>query len=84
MGWNQLEIVGDHPFVRGVRDGDYVYFLHSYHADDERCAVALCDYGERFPAVVARGNVMGTQFHPEKSQTTGALLLDNFLAIAGR
>jgi glutamine amidotransferase len=84
MGWNQLEIVGDHPFVRGVRDGDYVYFLHSYHADDASSAVAVCDYGERFPAVVARDNVMGTQFHPEKSQATGAVLLDNFLALAGR
>lgn len=84
MGWNQLEIVGDHPFVRGIRNGDYVYFLHSYHADDERSAVALCDYGEPFPAIVARENIMGTQFHPEKSQATGAVLLDNFLAIAGR
>lgn len=84
MGWNQLKVVDDHPFVRGVRNGDYVYFLHSYHADDASSAVAVCDYGERFPAVVARGNVMGTQFHPEKSQATGAVLLDNFLAIAGR
>lgn len=81
MGWNQLEIVREHPFTRGIESGDYVYFLHSYHADSAENALAVCDYGERFPAVVAHENVMGTQFHPEKSQATGAILLDNFLAI---
>jgi glutamine amidotransferase len=83
MGWNQLELVAEHPFVAGVTSGEYVYFLHSYHADSDEAAVAACEYGERFPAIVARHNVMGTQFHPEKSQTTGARLIDNFLTIAG-
>lgn len=82
MGWNQLEIVGTHPFVESVAEGSYAYFLHSYYAGVTAATVAACEYGERFAAIVAQGNVMGTQFHPEKSQSTGALLLDNFLRIA--
>jgi len=82
MGWNQLDIVGSHPFVEGIAGGAYAYFLHSYCAGVTDATVAACEYGERFAAIVASGNVMGTQFHPEKSQTTGARLLDNFLRIA--
>jgi glutamine amidotransferase len=82
MGWNQLEIVRRHPFVEGIASGSYAYFLHSYRAGVTGATVAACEYGERFAAIVAQGNVMGTQFHPEKSQATGALLLDNFLRIA--
>lgn len=82
MGWNQLEIVRRHPFIEGVASGSYAYFLHSYRAGVTGATVAACEYGERFAAIVAQGNVMGTQFHPEKSQATGALLLDNFLRIA--
>jgi len=81
MGWNQLEIVGKHSFVDGVAEGSYAYFLHSYCAGVTDATVAACEYGERFAAVVARDHVMGTQFHPEKSQSTGALLLDNFLRL---
>ncbi|MBD5604673.1 MAG: imidazole glycerol phosphate synthase subunit HisH, partial [Candidatus Eremiobacteraeota bacterium] len=81
MGWNELELVREHPFVRGLAAGAYAYFLHSYRAPvDERTLVAAT-HGERFSAIAARDNVMATQFHPEKSQTTGALLLDNFIAI---
>jgi glutamine amidotransferase len=82
MGWNQLEVLAPHPFVKGVEDGAYAYFLHSFRADVSADTVAASEHGERFAAIVARGNVMGTQFHPEKSQTTGARLLDNFLQIA--
>lgn len=82
MGWNQLEIVGDHPFLEGIHDGDFVYFLHSYRADVGPETVAACTYGDRFSAIAASGNVMATQFHPEKSQHVGAKLLDNFLRIA--
>jgi len=81
MGWNQLELLAAHPFVENVADGSYVYFLHSYQAGVGPATVAACEYGDRFAAIVAQDNVMGTQFHPEKSQTTGALLLDNFLRI---
>lgn len=82
MGWNQLEILRPHPFLSGVRAGDYAYFLHSYRAPIVEQTLAACSYGEQFSAVVARGNIMGTQFHPEKSQHTGALLLDNFVKLA--
>ena len=82
MGWNSLELVAAHPFVRGLRAGAYAYFLHSYCAPVDAYTLAATEHGERFAAIVARDNVMATQFHPEKSQTTGALLLDNFIAIA--
>ena len=82
MGWNRLEPVREHPFVAGIGNQAYAYFLHSYRAPVGEETVAAATHGERFSAVVARGNVMGTQFHPEKSQATGARLLENFLAIA--
>jgi len=82
MGWNQLELCKPHRFVDGLDDGAYAYFLHGYRAGVGEETVASSEHGERFSAIVARGNVMGTQFHPEKSQKTGALLLDNFLRIA--
>ena len=81
MGWNALEPLHPHPFAASLRAGDYVYFLHSYRAPVGPETVAAVTYGERFSAIVARDNVMGTQFHPEKSQRVGALLLDGFLCI---
>ncbi|MBV9439947.1 MAG: imidazole glycerol phosphate synthase subunit HisH [Candidatus Eremiobacteraeota bacterium] len=82
MGWNELAVEGAHPFADGLRSGDWAYFLHSYCVDTSPATVASCEYGQRFAAIVARDNVMATQFHPEKSRTTGARLLDNFLRIA--
>jgi len=90
MGWNELEVVRDHPLVTGVDggrggsvDGDYAYFVHSYYADptDDHAIVAETEYGVRFPAVVANedGTVFGTQFHPEKSGETGLTILKNFV-----
>lgn len=81
MGWNDLRIEREHPFVAGLHGGEYAYFLHSYRVADSDATVASTDYGGRFAAIVARDNVMATQFHPEKSQRTGAVLLDNFLAL---
>ena len=81
MGWNDLRIDRAHPFVAGLHGGEFAYFLHSYRVADSDATVASADYGGRFAAVVARENVMATQFHPEKSQRTGAVLLDNFLAL---
>lgn len=82
MGWNELSVERDHPLVEGV-DGEYAYFVHSYYAkpDDETAVVATTDYGVTFPAVVSneRGNVFGTQFHPEKSGETGLRILKNFV-----
>ena len=81
MGWNSLELVAEHPFVRGVAPDAYAYFLHSYRAPVDAHTLAATEHGERFAAIVARDNVMATQFHPEKSQTTGAQLLENFIAL---
>ncbi|MFB6153948.1 MAG: imidazole glycerol phosphate synthase subunit HisH [Halodesulfurarchaeum sp.] len=85
MGWNRLEVVRSHPLVTGV-DGEYAYFVHSYYADpaDSGSVVATSEHGVTFPAVVAseRGNVFGTQFHPEKSGETGLQILRNFVEIA--
>ena len=81
MGWNRLETTSDHPFVAGLADGEYAYFMHSYRAAVGPATAAITEHGERFSSVVAQRNVMGTQFHPEKSQSTGATLLRNFLAI---
>jgi glutamine amidotransferase len=82
MGWNDLVIERTHPFVEGLSSGAWAYFLHSYRVAVTDALVASCEYGERFAAIVARGNVMATQFHPEKSRTAGGRLLDNFLQIA--
>jgi glutamine amidotransferase len=82
MGWNELWIEQPHPFIAGLQGGDYAYFLHSYRVSDGPDVVASTEYGERFAAIVARDNVMATQFHPEKSARTGGMLLDNFLRIA--
>jgi glutamine amidotransferase len=82
MGWNQLELTAAHPFVRDIVPGSYAYFLHSYRAQVAATTIAAAEHGERFSAIEARDNVMATQFHPEKSGPTGAVLLDNFIAIA--
>jgi len=81
MGWNQLTNHGASPLLRGVPDGSYAYFVHSYYAETNAPAMILAstDYGVRFPAVVAQGKVYGAQFHPEKSQHTGLKLLANFM-----
>jgi len=81
MGWNALEVLQAHPFVAGIGPEDRAYFLHSYRAELGPHVVAACTHGETFAAIAARGGVMATQFHPEKSSRTGARLLDNFLAI---
>lgn len=80
MGWNQLEMVGEHAALANVASGEYVYFLHSYRVPVCDETIAAATHGERFSAVVARGNVLATQFHPEKSQGTGGKILDGFLA----
>lgn len=82
VGWNQLEPLYPHPFLEGIDQGAYVYFLHSYRAPVVESAIAAATHGERFSAIVARDNVLGTQFHPEKSRLAGARLLDNFIRFA--
>lgn len=82
MGWNDLEIMADHPVLAGLRDGDHAYFVHSYgfRAADAGAVKARVDYGGPLTAVVGRDNLIGTQFHPEKSQATGLRMIANFLS----
>ena len=80
MGWNELKIVQEHPFVKGV-DGLHAYFVHSYYAvpDDNSAVISTTEYGVEFASIIARENVFGTQFHPEKSGETGLKILRNFI-----
>lgn len=81
MGWNQLSFRAEHPVLSGIPAGAYAYFVHSYHlkAEAETDVLATTDYGEVLTAIVGRENMIGTQFHPEKSQSTGLHLIGNFL-----
>jgi glutamine amidotransferase len=81
MGWNQLRIVTPSPLLAGIRDGDYVYFVHSYCAPPGSWTLAATDYGGEFSSVVRRGNFLGVQFHPERSASVGARVLANFLEL---
>ena len=83
MGWNELcDVRGDHPVLAGLGGGAHVYFAHSYgfRRIESSEVLARADHGGCFPAVVGRDNLVGTQFHPEKSQDAGLRLLANFLA----
>jgi glutamine amidotransferase len=81
MGWNNLKIRGKSRFLRGVKDNSWVYFVHSYRAapGDKKIIVATSDYGTSVPAVLEKGNLVGVQFHPEKSGSVGAVMIKNFL-----
>ncbi len=84
MGWNQIKITGQHkshPVLAGIEDGDHVYFVHSYQfeAHDPDHVLARTDYGSSLSAIIGRDNIIGTQFHPEKSQRVGLQLMGNFL-----
>lgn len=83
MGWNTIEPTRPSPLLRGIDAGDYVYFVHSYHAAPERAddVLATTTYGHAFPAIVERDHVYGVQFHPEKSQDVGLRLLQNFVQL---
>ena len=80
MGWNSLTVPGEkHPLFRYIHEGDCVYFVHSFYATDCTDAViATTEYGAELTAAVARGNVMGCQFHPEKSGDVGLAILKTF------
>lgn len=81
IGWNNLEFTQDHFLFNGLKNGCDVYFVHSYRVECENSthALALCDYGEPYAAVIGRDNVWGFQFHPEKSQRVGLAMLKNFI-----
>jgi imidazole glycerol-phosphate synthase subunit HisH len=81
MGWNDLSLRRSHPVFDGVGDGTHTYFVHSYHfaVADPADLLATADYAQPLTAAVARDNMVGTQFHPEKSQAAGLRLIANFL-----
>lgn len=86
MGWNRIEFVRDHEVTRGLEtiggpDGPHAYFVHSYHfvPEDDAAVLAYTEHGRHITAAAGRDNLIGTQFHPEKSQTLGLALIANFL-----
>lgn len=79
MGWNSLHFVREDPLFQGIPEGSYVYFVHSFFADDcQDFVTATTDYGIALTAACRKGRVMGCQFHPEKSGKTGLAVLKNF------
>jgi glutamine amidotransferase len=81
VGWNSLEVRKNSKLLAGVEPGEYVYFTHSYRAPVTADTAATTYYIEPFASAVERGNVMGVQFHPEKSGATGLKILKNFLEV---
>lgn len=81
MGWNQVRQKQDHPLWQNIPDDERFYFVHSYYADtkNDQEVMAETEYGLKFTAAAARGNIFATQFHPEKSQHAGLQLINNFL-----
>lgn len=81
MGWDIVDIKQDNPLITGLTGTQRYYFVHSYHAkcDSEENVLMTCDYGYEFAASVVKGNIMGVQFHPEKSHDFGMALLRNFV-----
>jgi len=80
MGWNTISKQADVPVLKNIPNGDYFYFVHSYYVcpDDEACMGALTEYVLPFTSILWSGNIMATQFHPEKSQSSGLKILKNF------
>jgi glutamine amidotransferase len=81
MGWNELDLQREHPVFDGVAGGTHTYFVHSFHfaVADKADLLATADYAQTLTAAVGRDNMVGTQFHPEKSQDAGLRLIANFL-----
>jgi glutamine amidotransferase len=85
IGWNTVEVrQPDAPLLNGIASGDFVYFVHSYYVQPKDASLVALEtnYGETFAAAIARGNLLATQFHPEKSQRAGLQLLRNFVELS--
>lgn len=88
MGWNNIQIKsqkakGKNTILKGVKDNSYAYFCHSYYVEpkDKTIVAAMTDYGGEFASVIAKDNIFGIQFHPEKSQRTGLKILEDFIKL---
>lgn len=86
VGWNNAHQAQRHPLLEGIRNEVDFYFVHSYSfvAENSENVLAQTEYGELFPSIVGKGNVVGAQFHPEKSQANGLRLMDNFCLWDGK
>jgi glutamine amidotransferase len=86
MGWNSVRLQQRHPVLQGIPQDSYFYFVHSYYAapEDDGGVAGVTEYGVPFCSVYARDNLVATQFHPEKSGSTGLRIYENFLAFAAR
>ena len=86
MGWNQIRKRQDTPLLRGIDDGAFVYFVHSYYVvpADPGLTATTTEYGTDFTSAIARGNIFATQYHPEKSQAVGLKILENFGLIVAK
>jgi glutamine amidotransferase len=78
MGWNRLHTTSQSPLLKDICNGSYVYYAHSYAAPIHEKTIATTEYGKRFTAIVQQRNFYGVQFHPERSATSGEILLKNF------
>ncbi len=81
MGWNQVELRKDSPFLEDIPSNSYFYFIHTFYPEieDNSWVMGETEYGVRFPCIVGRGNCIATQFHPEKSHKTGLKIIENFV-----
>jgi len=81
MGWNEIELTKDYFLFSNIKNKSHMYFIHSYEfmIKNKDCIVAKTSYGNSIIASIAKGNIIGTQFHPEKSQKNGLMFLENFL-----
>ncbi|WP_406733928.1 imidazole glycerol phosphate synthase subunit HisH [Vibrio scophthalmi] len=79
MGWNTVKSLPEHPLFKGIEEGEYFYFVHSFAMPVGEYTIAECDYGNPFTAAVQSGNYYGVQFHPERSSKAGSKLIENFL-----
>jgi len=81
MGWNSVNFTGDSPFLRGISNGSYFYFIHSYYplTESRDWVLGEAEYGISFPCIAGKGNLIATQFHPEKSHKFGLMIVENFV-----
>jgi len=81
IGWNDISITKSHPILKGIKNGEHFYFVHSFHfvPKNQNDVLAIVNYGDKINAIVSQNNIIATQFHPEKSSDAGLLLLKNFI-----
>ncbi|MBP7735919.1 MAG: imidazole glycerol phosphate synthase subunit HisH [Spirochaetes bacterium] len=82
MGWNTVDLIREAPAFAGIPTGSYFYFIHSYYPEvsDRSWVIGEVEYGKPFPCIVGKGNIIATQFHPEKSHTVGLKIIENFVS----